>query len=68
MDKSQRYATSLQNFVLKGFFALAALDQHEMLIKNQQKLISQVENTPNTVLGTSPKESASKKTDSGGSE
>jgi len=54
--------------VLKGFSALAALDQHEMLIKNQQKLISQVENTPNTVLGMSPTESAAKKTDSGGSE
>lgn len=53
--------------MLKGFSALAALDKHEILMKDQQKLISQVENTPNTVLGMSPKESASKKTDSGGS-
>jgi len=68
LDKSQRYATNLQNRMLKGFSALAALDQHELLIKNQQKLIAQVENTPNTVLEMSPKESASKKTDAGYSE
>jgi len=68
LDKSQRYATNLQNRMLKGFSALAALDQHELLMKNQQYLVAQVENTPNTVLEMSPKEPASKKADSAGSE
>lgn len=36
LDKSQRYATNLQNRMLKGFSALAALNQHELLMKNQQ--------------------------------
>lgn len=68
LDKSQRYATNLQNRMLKGFSALAALDQHELLIKNQQKVIAQAESTPNAVLEMSSKESVSKKTDSAGSE
>ena len=38
MDKSQRYATNPQNRMLKGFSALAALDQHEALMKTQQQL------------------------------
>ncbi|WP_071467534.1 hypothetical protein [Polynucleobacter asymbioticus] len=61
MDKSQRYATNLQNRMLKGFSALAALDQHELLMKNQQQLASSV--VP--VLEVAPKEPAPKKTDSG---
>jgi hypothetical protein len=39
LNKSQRYATNLQNRMLKGSSVLAALDQHELLMKNQQKLI-----------------------------
>lgn len=35
-------------------------------MKNQQKLITQEENTPDTVLEMSPKGPPSKKTDSGG--
>jgi hypothetical protein len=54
--------------MLKGFSALAALDQHELLMKNQQKLISPVENNPSAVLEMSAKESTSKKTDSASSE
>ena len=34
LDKSQRYATNLKNRMLKGFSALAALDQYEVLMKN----------------------------------
>jgi hypothetical protein len=64
LDKSQRYATNLQNRMLKGFSALAALDQHELLMKNQQQLAASI--TP--ILEVEPKASASKKTDSGGSE
>jgi hypothetical protein len=46
-DKSQRYATTLQNRMLKGFSALAALDQHEQLMQNQQQLaVSALEMTP----------------------
>ena len=61
LDKSQRYATNLQNRMLKGFSALAALDQHELLMKNQQQLATSV--VP--VLEVAPKEPAPKKTDSG---
>jgi len=61
LDKSQRYATNLQNRMLKGFSALAALDQHETLMKNQQQLAASV--VP--VLEVAPKESATKKPDSG---
>jgi hypothetical protein len=61
LDKSQRYATNLQNRMLKGFSALAALDQHELLMKNQQQLAVSV--VP--VLEVVPKEPEPKKTDSG---
>ena len=61
LDKSQRYATNLQNRMLKGFSALAALDQHEALMKNQQQLAAS--DVP--VLQVTPKEPAPKKTDSG---
>ena len=61
LDKSQRYATNLQNRMLKGFSALAALDQHELLMKNQQQLAASV--VP--VLEVAPKESVPKKPDSG---
>ena len=61
LDKSQRYATNLQNRMLKGFSALAALDQHELLMKNQQKIAASV--VP--VLEVAPKEPAPQKTDSG---
>jgi len=61
LDKSQRYATNLQNRMLKGFSALAALDQHELLMKKQQQLAASV--VP--VLEVAPKESATKKPDSG---
>ena len=61
LDKSQRYATNLQNRMLKGFSALAALDQHELLMKNQQQLAASV--IP--VLEVAPKESVPKKPDSG---
>lgn len=64
LDKSQRYATNLQNRMLKGFSALAALDQHELLMKNQQQLAASI--TP--ILEVDPKASVSKKTDSGDSE
>jgi len=64
LDKSQRYATNLQNRMLKGFSALAALDQHELLMKNQKQLAASI--TP--ILKVDPKASASKKTDSGDSE
>jgi len=40
LDKSQRYATNLQNRMLKGFTALAALDQHELMKKNQADPVS----------------------------
>jgi hypothetical protein len=43
---------------------LAALDQHEALMKNQQQLAASI--TP--ILEVDPKASASKKTDSGDSE
>ncbi|MBT8631923.1 hypothetical protein AOC23_07560 [Polynucleobacter paneuropaeus] len=65
LDKSQRYATNLQNRMLKGFLALAALDQHELLMKNQQQIAAQLENASNPVLEMAPKESATKKPDSG---
>jgi hypothetical protein len=61
LDKSQRYATNLQNRMLKGFSALAALDQHELLMKNQPQLAASV--VP--VLEVPPKESAPKNPDSG---
>jgi hypothetical protein len=61
LDKSQRYATNLQNGMIKGFTALAALDQHELLMKNQQQLAASV--VP--VLEVSQKESVPKKPDSG---
>ena len=61
LDKSQRYATNLQNRMLKGFSALAALDQHELLMKNQQQLAASV--VP--VLEVVPQERVPQKTDSG---
>jgi hypothetical protein len=61
LDKSQRYATNLQNRMLKGFSALAALDQHEALMKNQQQLAASV--VP--VLEGTPKEPVPQKPDSG---
>jgi hypothetical protein len=46
-DKYTHHTTSLQNRMLKGFSALAALDQHEQLVKNQQQLaVSALEMTP----------------------
>jgi len=65
MDKSQRYATNLQNRMLKGFSALAVLDQHELLMKNQQQRLAELENAANPVFEMTPKESTTKKTDSG---
>lgn len=35
LEKSTRYATSLQNRIIKGFTALAAIDHHEMMITKQ---------------------------------
>jgi hypothetical protein len=32
-EKSTRYATNFENRIIKGYSALAALDQHEALIK-----------------------------------
>ena len=64
LNKSQRYATNLQNRMLKGFSALAALDQHEALMKNQRQLAASI--TP--ILEVDPKASASNKTDSGDSQ
>ena len=61
LDKSQRYATNLQNRMLKGFSALAALDQHELLMKNQQQLAAPV--LP--ILEVTPKERVPQKTDFG---
>jgi hypothetical protein len=57
MDKSQHYATNLQNPMLKEFSVLAALDQHELLMKNQQQLTVFVVQ----VLEVTPKEPAPKK-------
>ena len=65
LDKSQRYATNLQNRMLKGFSALAALDQHELLMKNQQQRVAQLENTANPKLEMAPKESANENPNSG---
>jgi hypothetical protein len=65
LDKSQRYATNLQNRMLKGFSALAALDQHELVMKNQQQRVAQLENAANPILELGSKESATKKPDSG---
>ncbi len=59
LDKSQRYATNLQNRMLKGFSALAALDQHELLMKNQRQLVAPIA----PALDVIPKESGSKKPD-----
>jgi hypothetical protein len=61
LDKSQRYATNLQNRLLRAFSALAAIDQYELLMKNQQQIPASV--IP--VLKVAPKEPAPKKTDSG---
>ena len=61
LDKSQRYATNLQNRMLKGFSALAALGQHELLMKNQQQIATPV--IP--VLEVAPKERVPQTTDSG---
>jgi len=58
LDKSQRYATSLQNRMPKGFSALAALDQHEMLMKKQQ----QFEASAVPVLEVTSKDPVPKKT------
>lgn len=60
MDKSQRYATNLQNRMLKEFSALAALDQHELLMKNQRQLVAPIA----PALDVTAKESGSKKPDS----
>ena len=65
LDKSQRYTTNLQNRMLKGFSALAALDHHEALMKNQQQREAQLENATNPALEMAPMESATKKPDSG---
>ena len=64
MDKSQRYATNLQNRMMKGFSALAALDQHEALMKNQKQPAVQVESNTNLTLEMAPKESAPPNPDS----
>ena len=56
LDKSQRYATNLQNRMLRGFSALAA----EMLMKNQQQLTASIA----PVLEVSPKEPVAKMPDS----
>jgi hypothetical protein len=47
--------------MLKGFSVLAALDQNEALMKNQQQLAVSV--VP--ILEVAPKESVTKKPDSG---
>ena len=44
-DKSTRYATNFQNRVIKGFTALAALDQHE-----QQQLSAVSEELPDQLF------------------
>ena len=64
MDKSQRYATNLQNRMMKGFSALAALDQHEALMKNQKQPAVQVESDTNLTLEMASKESAPPNPDS----
>ena len=69
-DKSQRYATTLQNRMLKGFSALAALDQHELVMKNQKQVVNAVipsnplVSTSHQSLGTSAGESLPHKKDS----
>ena len=63
LDKSQRYATNLQNRILKGFSGLAALDQHEALMKNQQQKASHLENAANPVLEIAPKGPVPQKTE-----
>ena len=50
--------------MLKGFSALAALDQHEAFMKNQQKPLAQVANVVHPVLEIRSKESEPKKSDS----
>ena len=46
--------------MLKGFSAIAVLDQHEILMKNQQQLAVSIA----PVLELSPKEPVAKKPDS----
>jgi hypothetical protein len=37
LDKTNRYATNIQNRMAKGISTLAALDQHEYLLKEQDR-------------------------------
>ena len=47
MDKTQRYATNLHNRMLKGLSALAALDQHELMMKSAMSPASLLEKSTN---------------------
>ncbi len=46
-EKSTRYATNFQNLIIKGYSALAALDQHEAVIKQWLSEASGVLVAPN---------------------
>jgi len=53
----------LQNIILKGFSALAALDQSELLMKNQKQLgviVAETESVINSVLEMAPQQRVSK--------
>lgn len=53
LDKTQRYCTNLHNRMLKSLSALAALDQHELLLKNVGMQKSLVGNSGQSMLGKS---------------
>ena len=42
LDQTNRYATNIQNRISKAIATLAALDQHEHQLKNQERLLDQV--------------------------
>jgi hypothetical protein len=46
-EKTTRYATNFQNRIIKGYSALAALDQHETVIKQGLSGASEVLIAPN---------------------
>lgn len=58
LDKTNRYATNIQNRVAKGIATLAAMDQHEYQLKTQTESVNQ------TKLVVLPSQIEEKKLDS----
>ena len=52
---------SLQNRMLNGFSVLAGLDQHELPIKNEQRIAFQLESAASPLLEMMQRRIASKK-------